>query len=61
MPARLGFIFKTREDGAIRHDVKDFSIDPMPGATAPHHRHCEEQSDEAIQSLKFWIASLRSQ
>jgi hypothetical protein len=25
-------------------------------------RHCEERSDEAIQSfLQFWIASLRSQ
>jgi hypothetical protein len=25
-------------------------------------RHCEERSDEAIQSLaKIWIASLRSQ
>src|ERR1700749_3842501 len=29
---------------------------------APCVRHCEERSDEAIQSfLLFWIASLRSQ
>jgi hypothetical protein len=29
-----------------------------------HRRHCEERSDEAIQTVskeKFWIASLRSQ
>ena len=24
-------------------------------------RHCEEQSDEAIQRLESWIAALRSQ
>src|SRR4051812_29125002 len=32
--------------------------------TPHHHRHCEERSDEAIQSFfarKDWIASLRSQ
>jgi hypothetical protein len=30
----------------------------------PPRRHCEERSDEAIQSAsaeRFWIASLRSQ
>jgi hypothetical protein len=30
---------------------------------SPPNRHCEEQSDEAIQFFPcgFWIASLRSQ
>jgi hypothetical protein len=33
----------------------------LPLGTLPRYRHCEEQSDEAIQFLLiFWIASLRS-
>jgi hypothetical protein len=31
--------------------------EPAPGY---FHRHCEERSDDAIQSFR-WIASLRSQ
>jgi len=42
---------------------------PSPGrrwgeTALPHTRHCEEWSDEAIQTLSaegFWIASLRPQ
>ena len=36
---------------------------PLPTLRSSLYRHCEERSDEAIQSLRAWpwIASLRSQ
>ena len=50
----------TGNPGAADHGGRVTVRSPRSQARA-FPRHCEERSDEAIQSIQFWIASLRSQ
>jgi hypothetical protein len=36
MPARVGFLFKTHEDGAIRHAGERFLIRVVPAKAGTH-------------------------